>query len=302
VGTTGARGRAHWIAKNAGNPAFRARVFYRDDPESQAAKWLLGMTDAPPSQRRYRGDDAGRCDQVPGDSLDESLIYRSGSPFQRWAYEHAARYFHAHGVRRYGAPRNGNVYAHLLDAEHFGLNFLSRAIADAVAMRFDSHKAGDRARAETNAVASQPCCFNLFVPLAQDLALASVVFSDLMDRHLVIDHTEIEFTPNKLRLLPGYELGDRDESLGDQSGSVGTDADVAIFTGREPSAESCSSSSNTSRPSSPRVARTMAARQNGGTCSVRCATVPSSWRWSPSLGVTSKDGFFAATPSTRTGS
>lgn len=161
--------------------------------------------------------------------LDESLICRSGSPFQRWAYEHAARYFHAQGIRRYGASRNGNPYAHLLDAEDTGLNFLSPAIADAVAMRFDSHKAGDRDRAETNTVASQPCCFNLFVPLAQDLALASLVFSHLVDQRLAVDHIEIEFTPNQLRLLPGYELGDGDESLGDQSGSVGTDADVAVF-------------------------------------------------------------------------
>lgn len=175
----------------------------------------------PPPRRRFGN--------VPHDSLDESRIYRSGSPFQRWAYEHAARYFHARGVRRYGSSRNGNPYAHLLDAEDSALNFLSPAIADAVAARFDSHKAGDRGRAETNTVASQPCCFNLFVPLARDLALASRVFSELMAAPVNVDHIELEFTPNQLRLLPGYELAERDESLGDQSGWGGTDADLAVF-------------------------------------------------------------------------
>jgi hypothetical protein len=116
-----------------------------------------------------------------------------------------------------------------LHPEDSALNFLAPAIADAVAARFDSHKAGDRARAETNTVASQPCCFNLFVPLAQDLLLASAVFSALVGAPVVLDHIEIEFTPNRLVELLGYELGDRDESLGDQNGSGGTDADVAVF-------------------------------------------------------------------------
>jgi hypothetical protein len=166
---------------------------------------------------------------VRTEALDESLIYRSGPPFQRWAYEHAARHFHAQGIRRYGASKNGNPYAHLLHADDSTLNFLSPVVGEAVAARFDHHKAGDRARTETNTVASQPCCFNLFVPLARDLPLASNVFSDLMARPVTIDHIEIEFTPNQLRALPGYELGERGESLGDQSGSGGTDADVAVF-------------------------------------------------------------------------
>jgi hypothetical protein len=163
------------------------------------------------------------------DTLDESLIYRSGTPYQRWAYEHAARYFHAQGVRRYGVSSRGNTYAHLLHPDDWARNFLTPAIAEAVAARFDSHKAGDRARTETNAVASQPCCFNLFVPLAQDLRLASVVLSNLMGRALHVDHIEIEFTPNRLRRLAGYDLGDEDESLGDQTDHIGTDADVAVF-------------------------------------------------------------------------
>lgn len=166
---------------------------------------------------------------MPADSLDRALIYRGGSAFQRWAYEHAAEYFNTRGVRRYGRSKNGNPYAHLLHPDDVRLNFLSASIADAVGARFDSHKAGDRARTETNTVASQFCCFNLFVPLALDLPLASDVFSQWMDRAVAIDHIELEFTPNHLAHLAGYELELGDESLGDQSGSSGTDADVAIF-------------------------------------------------------------------------
>ena len=166
---------------------------------------------------------------MPDETLDASRIYRKGSPFQRWAYGHAARYMHARGVRRHGLSGNGTPYAHLLVPEDSGFNFLSPLIADALAARFESHKAGDRARAATNTVASQPSCFNLFVPLSRDLALASAVFGTLMGAPMVVDHIEIEFTPNQLRRLPGYELGERDESLGDQSGSSGTDADVALF-------------------------------------------------------------------------
>jgi hypothetical protein len=166
---------------------------------------------------------------LPHHVLDELLVYRAGYPFQRWAYDHASRYFHARGIRRYGTSHGGNPYAHLLHPEDSALNFLSPEIARAVASRFDSHKAGDRARAETNTVASQPCCFNLFVPLAEDLTLASSVISDLLGDPVQVEHIEIEFTPNQHGSLTGYELGDRDESLGDQSGSSGTDADVAIF-------------------------------------------------------------------------
>ncbi len=121
------------------------------------------------------------------------------------------------------------MYAHLLDPADSELNFLSPTIAKALAQRFGSHKAGDQRRAETNTVASQPCCFNLFVPLAQDLELASHVFTDLMGSAVEVDHIELEFTPNRLKGIRGYDLGERDESLGDQSGNVGTDADGAVF-------------------------------------------------------------------------
>ncbi len=161
--------------------------------------------------------------------LDDSLIYRGSSPFQEWAYSHAAHYFYERGIRRYGLSKDGNPYAHLLHPDDSGRNFLAPGIAAALAERFDRHRAGDRARAETNTVASQTCCFNLFVPLARDLGLASAVIGDLIGGPVSVDHVELEFTPNQLADLPGYELRGRDESLGDQSGSGGTDADVAVF-------------------------------------------------------------------------
>ncbi|MCP4498598.1 MAG: hypothetical protein GY822_01350 [Deltaproteobacteria bacterium] len=80
----------------------------------------------------------------------------------------------------------------------------------------------------TNLAASQACCFNLFVPLAEDLHLASALFSRLLSREISVSHIEIEFTPNTCDLVD-FQRSDEDESLGDQQGSGGTDADVAVF-------------------------------------------------------------------------
>lgn len=165
---------------------------------------------------------------MPSD-FDSVPVYCTGSPFQKWAYEQAARRLFDSGVRRYGQSKNGNAYGHLLHEDDFELNFLSAGIKDALLERFARHKAGDLKRARTNTVASQPCCFNLLVPMVEDLQLASSVFSKLMNRVIEIDHIELEFTPNQIGDLSGYQLDGRDESLGDQSGSAGTDADVAIF-------------------------------------------------------------------------
>jgi hypothetical protein len=124
---------------------------------------------------------------------------------------------------------NGNAYRHLLDFEDRLHNFLGdRIILDAVEQRFASHKAGDRHRVMTNTVASTPLCFNLFVPLQRDRSLASTVCSRWLGKHVDVAHVEIEFTPNHCVVVSGFEP-DGDESLGDQSGSVGTDADGAVF-------------------------------------------------------------------------
>jgi hypothetical protein len=108
-------------------------------------------------------------------------------------------------------------------------NFLDKPrILAAVRQRFASHKAGDLNRALTNTAASQGLCFNLFVPLAENLRLASEFLGVLLGRNVAVAHIELEFTPNSLISLPGYELLN-DESLADQAGSAGTDADAAIF-------------------------------------------------------------------------
>lgn len=156
-------------------------------------------------------------------------IYRTGNPFQLRMYEHLARYNARRGQSVFGSTSRGNRYAHLLPIEDARRNFLDNdRIFSAVKRRFGSHKAGDIDRALTNTASSQPFCFNLFVPLAVNLELASRVFGALLSRAVTVAHIEIEFTPNAVNGPPRFERS-ADESLGDQGGSAGTDADVAIF-------------------------------------------------------------------------
>jgi hypothetical protein len=160
--------------------------------------------------------------------VDEAVIYRHGNDWQRDRYAFMAEYLAQRGVRQFGRSRNGNAYRHLLaesDAIH---NFLGdERILDAVRRRFASHKAGDLVRTLTNTTASTPFCFNLFVPLQLDLALAGALVSRWLAKPVDVAHVEIEFTPNRCDVA-GFERRE-DESLGDQSGSTGTDADVAVF-------------------------------------------------------------------------
>jgi hypothetical protein len=124
-------------------------------------------------------------------------------------------------IRSYGEARSGNKYYHLLQYDNTNsYNLLNeKSIADYVNNRFDDHKAGDKIRVFTNTVASQPCCFNLFAPLADEnyLKLANQLFSYLLKKKVTISKIQIEFTP---------EL---EESIGDQSIYGGTDSDVAVF-------------------------------------------------------------------------
>jgi len=165
---------------------------------------------------------------------ENAEIYQEGSPFQKRVYREMSDYLHRKGVSHFGTPKNGKTpYRHLLPPECTIENFLyDRNIYTAASSRFKDHKAGDWDRARTNSAASQPCCFNLFVPLQQDLELASKLFSSLMGSSVTVCHIEIEFTPKtpKLNELPGFERHpDADESIGDQIGKRGTDADVAVF-------------------------------------------------------------------------
>lgn len=162
--------------------------------------------------------------------LDRDIpVYREGNAFQVRMFEHLARYNVGRGQCVFGVSGKGNPYAHLLPVEDAKRNFLDDdRILAAARRRFASHKAGDLTRTLANTAASQPFCFNLFVPLASNLGLASRVVGALLGRDVIVAHIEIEFTPNALDGPPGFERSG-DESLADQAGSAGTDADVAIF-------------------------------------------------------------------------
>jgi len=155
-------------------------------------------------------------------------IYQGGNAFQNQMYRHMAKRYSQGGYREWGKTSSETPYPHLLTERDARLNFLSEEIYQAVIERFDRHKAGDLQRVLTNTVASQTACFNLFVPLAQDLALASCCFSRLLGKQVSVQHVEIEFTPNTCRDIAGFEWQE-EESLGDQEGPKGTDADVAVF-------------------------------------------------------------------------
>lgn len=160
--------------------------------------------------------------------VTEVAIYRGGNAWQNDRYAFMSDYLWRRGVRRFGRSRGGTAYRHLLVEDDAIENFLGDPrILDAVRHRFSSHKAGDLERALTNTTASTPFCFNLFVPLQLDRELASAVTSAWLGRPFEVAHLEIEFTPN-LCEVEGFEARG-DESLGDQSGPSGTDADVAVF-------------------------------------------------------------------------
>jgi hypothetical protein len=134
------------------------------------------------------------------------------------------------GVKEFDpAPGKEQPYYHILKPKDSLHNLLGESeILEAVKKRFGHHKAGELDRVMTNTVASQPCCFNLFVPLQLDNDVAGKLFSKLLGKEVTVNQIEIEFTPNTLRNLRGFELSG-DESLGDQGANRGTDADVAVF-------------------------------------------------------------------------
>lgn len=158
----------------------------------------------------------------------EAAIYRAGNAWQRDRYAFMAEYLARRGVRAFGRSSRGTAYRHLLTEAGALHNFLGDArILAAVRRRYGSHKAGHLERTLTNTTASTPFCFNLFVPLQENLDLAGALVSAWLGEAVRVAHLEIELTPNHCDVdgFPRYE----DESLGDQTGNAGTDADVAIF-------------------------------------------------------------------------
>ena len=162
--------------------------------------------------------------------MNKPSVYQQGNAWQRNRYAFMAEYNLKAGIKDFGhSPAGETRYLHLITEKDACHNFLDEPeILDAVKNRFGDHKAGDYERVMTNTVASQPCCFNLFVPLQMRPELANMLFSELLNKKVSVDHIEIEFTPNTLETIKGYELTG-DESLGDQGSKRGTDADVAVF-------------------------------------------------------------------------
>ena len=164
----------------------------------------------------------------------EAKVYQTGNSFQKLVYRKMADYLDAKGITHFSMSQGGKLYRHLLPSDCTVENFLfNQNIYDAAKNRFDEKKAGDWKRAISNTASSQPCCFNLFVPLQQDLNLASKLLTALSGNPLVVHYIEIEFTPDKLPLenLPDFRVrpDDSKESIGDQGNMQGTDADIAVF-------------------------------------------------------------------------
>ncbi len=155
-------------------------------------------------------------------------IYQTGNPWQKKVYRHMAVLLEAKGVVDFGETKNGNQYKHWLQVKDSLTNFITPEIHEATIKRFEQHKAGDLIRILTNTAASQPYCFNLIIYLQQHPTLADKLFSDLLNKKVTVEHLEPEFTPNKCDTILGFERT-KDETIGDQKGKQGTDADVAVF-------------------------------------------------------------------------
>ncbi len=169
--------------------------------------------------------------------MNNEFLYNLGNPWQRKAYAFLSEYLEKKGVWEFGVSGKGNSYRHLLRVEDGEKNFISRELYDLTLERFGSHKAGDLNRILTNTASSQAYCFNLFLYLNQHKALAHALFSRLMGKTVVVEHIELEFTPNQMQGDPFSDsltlsetiTPQQDESIGDQSTFGGTDADVAVF-------------------------------------------------------------------------
>jgi hypothetical protein len=167
----------------------------------------------------------------------KSILYTSGNPWQRKAYMHLSEYLEKKGVQEFGKSKGGNSYRHLLKEEDKEKNFISRELYDLTLERFGSHKAGDLNRILTNTASSQAYCFNMFLYLNQHKVLAHALFNQLMGKAVMVEHIELEFTPDQMQVdafsdsltLSETITKQQDESIGDQSTFGGTDADVAVF-------------------------------------------------------------------------
>ncbi|HOZ14034.1 MAG TPA: hypothetical protein PK784_04550 [Tenuifilaceae bacterium] len=169
-----------------------------------------------------------RIEKISIEMNTEPKIYQEGNPWQNKVYLHMSAYLETKGVVSFGQSVNGNTFKHLLTEEQSEYNFITKEIHTATLNRFKDHKAGDLKRILTNTAASQPYCFNLIIYLQQHLELANKLFSVLLNKQVKVIHLEPEFTPNTCNDIEGFKMG-MDESIGDQAGNKGTDADIAVF-------------------------------------------------------------------------
>jgi hypothetical protein len=157
----------------------------------------------------------------------ETDVYDKGNLWERTVYRHMTEYISTR-VQRFGTTRGNNQYKHWLVKEDAHFNFITPDIYKQTLERFRSHKAGDINRILTNTAASQPFCFNLIIYLQEHLHIANHLFSKLLNKSVIVKHLEPEFTPNQCSSVEGFDRM-KDESIGDQEATSGTDADIAVF-------------------------------------------------------------------------
>jgi hypothetical protein len=122
--------------------------------------------------------------------------------------------FHQSWYRRHvlGLPpgpnpaARGTVYGNMLQPEHGrqGYNFLSAETHSLAEERLrDAQRMVERNRLLNNLLSSQPMCFNLLAPLAQDLDLASRLLAGLpgLPGDVRVTEVKIEYAPPKEQRL-----------------------------------------------------------------------------------------------------
>jgi hypothetical protein len=141
---------------------------------------------------------------------EQGPVYTTGQTFRARAEARQREY--RSKVLQVGWSR----YGHFLDetAVAAGANFITPEAFTAARHRRDQGK-GVAPRTFDNMLSSQAMCFNLFAPLALDLALASEVFRRLLPPVKTVRSITTEYTPPN-------------DVFGDQSGRGGVDCDVLV--------------------------------------------------------------------------
>ena len=107
-------------------------------------------------------------------------------------------------------------YGHLSDGEAAleGANFVCNIAFEKAFKRYKEGK-GVASRTFVNMLSSQAMCFNIFAPLAENLDLASSIFSRVIPSITTVNSIEFEYTPPK-------------DLFEDQTGISGVDCDLLV--------------------------------------------------------------------------